>query len=134
MSGHHTNNPSQLTNGLLDAEAVQLRLSKPTPHLRLVDLVCIIKSAIDRYNMLHKDIDGQSVLFVFLVDSQRFLVELMLYSNLRNLAGVVILQLVDIIDHLSFVSPDRRQKQEILEVFVVTERRRLDNNLLQYFN
>lgn len=84
--------------------------------------------------MFNKNIDSLSVLLVLLVDRERLFVQPMLGSNLWDLGGIVILQFVDVADDLPFVCTDGSEKQEVLEVAVVTEGRRFDDDLFQQFD
>ena len=81
--------------------------------------------------MLNQDIDSLSVLFVLLVDHERLLVQSMLGSDLRDLGGIVVLQLVDVPDDLALVRTDGSEEQEVLEITVVAERRGFDYDLLE---
>ena len=94
------------TDGVFDTETVQLSLGQSTPDLRLVDFVRILNTTIEGNHVLNQDIDGLSVLFVLLVDHERLLVQSMLGSDLRDLGGIVVLQLVDVPDDLALVRTD----------------------------
>jgi len=80
--------------------------------------------------MLDQDIDGLTVLLVLLVDHERLLVQSVLGSNLWDLGGIVILQLVDVSDDFTLVCTDGGKEQEILQIAVVAEGRGLDDDLL----
>jgi len=84
--------------------------------------------------MLDKDIDSKRMLVVLLVDGQSFFVETMLNSNFGNVSDFVVLKLVDVSNDFAFISTNCCEKEEVLEVFVVAEWRRLDDNLLQELN
>ena len=71
--------------------------------------------------MLDQDIDGLTMLFVLLVDHERFLVQSMLGSNLRNLGGIIVLQFIDVPDNFALVFTDGGEKQEVLGISVVAE-------------
>jgi hypothetical protein len=81
--------------------------------------------------MLDQDIDGLSVLLVLLVDHERLLVQPMLGSDLRDLGGIVVLQLVDVSDDLALVRTDGSKEQEVLEIAVIAEGRGFDDDLLE---
>jgi len=138
MDRHYLSEYVQLcfvhTDRVFDTESVQLSLGQSAPNLRLVDLVRILHATIKRNHMLNQDVDCLSVLFVLLVDHKRLLVQPMLGSDLRDLSGIVVLQLVDVSDDLALVCTDGSKKQEVLEVAVVAEGRRLDDNLLEQFD
>ena len=55
----------------------------------------------------------------------------MVSRNLGNVTGIVVLQLVDVPDDLSFVRADGGKEQKVLQVLVVAERRFLNDDLLQ---
>ena len=122
------------TDGIFDAETIQLSLGQSTPNLRLVDLVCILHTTIKGNHMFDQNIDSLSVLLVLLVDHERLFIQPMLGSNLWDLGGIVVLQFVDVADDLAFVCTDGSEKQEVLEVAVVAEGRRLDDDLFQQFD
>jgi len=122
------------TNGIFDAETIQLGLGQSAPNLRLVDLVCILHTTIEGNHMFDQNIDGLSVLIVLLVDHERLFIQPVLGSDLWDLGGIVILQFVDVADDLPFVRTDSGEKQEVLEVAVVAEGRRFDDDLFQQFD
>lgn len=119
------------TDGVFDTETVQLSLGQPTPNLGLVNLVRILHTTIEGDYMFDQDIDRLSVLLVLLVDHKRLLIQSMLDSDLRDLSGIVVLQLVDISDDLSLVRTDSSKEHEVLEIAVVAEGRGLDDDLLE---
>ena len=84
--------------------------------------------------MFDQDIDCLSVFLVLLVDHKGLFVQPMLGSDLRNLCDVVVLQLVNVPNDLALICPDGGKKQEVLEIAVVTEGRRLDYDLFEQFN
>ena len=71
--------------------------------------------------MLDQDVDGLTMLFVLLVDHERFLVQSMLGSNLRNLGGIIVLQFIDVPDNFALVFTDGGEKQEVLGISAVAE-------------
>ena len=60
------------------------------------------------------------MLFALLVDHER-LVQSMLGSDLEDLGGVVVLQLVDVSDNLALICTDGSEEQGVLEIAVVAE-------------
>ena len=84
--------------------------------------------------MLNKNVDSKRMLVVFLVDGQSFFIETMLNSNFGNVSNFVVLKLIDVSNNFAFISTNCREKKKVLEVFVVAEWGRLDDNLLQEFN
>ena len=74
------------------------------------------------------------MLFVFLINRESFFVETMIRGNSSNFPFVIILQLVDITNDLSLVGAYGSEQQQILEVSVVAEWRRLKYNFLEQFD
>ena len=58
----------------------------------------------------------------------------MVRGNLRNLTGIVVLQLTNITHNLTLVGTNGGEQQEILKILVFAKGRRLDDNFLQKFN
>ena len=119
------------TNGIFDTKAIQLGLSQPTPNLRLVDLIRILHTTIEGNHMLDQDIDGLTVLLVLLVDHERLLEQPVLGSDLGDLCGVVVLQLVDVPDNFALVRTDSSEEEEVLEIAVVAEGRSFNDDLFE---
>ncbi len=71
--------------------------------------------------MFNENIDRQRMLFVLLVDGERFLIQSMLRGNLRNVGGVVVLEFVDVSNDLSFVRTDGSKEHQVLQIAVVAE-------------
>ena len=71
--------------------------------------------------MFNKNGDRHGMFVVFLVNRERFFEETMFSSDLRNLPGVVVLELVNISNNLSFVRADCSQQKEILQVTIIAE-------------
>lgn len=71
------------------------------------------------------------MLLVLLVDHKGLLVQPMLGSDLWDLRGVVVLQLVNVPNDLSLVCTDGGEKEEVLEVAVVAEGSRFDDDLFE---
>ena len=84
--------------------------------------------------MLYKYVHRLRVLLVLLVDEEGLLVQAVFRSNLGNLADVVVLELVDVANDLALVCADRGKHQQVLEILVVAERRRLQDDLLKKLN
>ena len=76
-------------------------------------------------NMLDKDVDRLRVLVVFLEDEERLLVQPVLDRDLGDLCNVVVLELIDVADDLALVRADRSEHEQVLQVAVVAEGRRL---------
>jgi len=55
----------------------------------------------------------------------------MLGSNARNVVGIIVLEFVDVANNLALIGADGSEKEKVLQVLVVAERRRLNDNLLQ---
>jgi len=84
--------------------------------------------------VLNKDVDSKCMLVMLFVDGQSFFVETMLNGNFGNVRNFVILKLIDVSNDLAFISTNCCEKKKVLEVFVVAEWRRFDDDLLQEFN
>ena len=91
----------------------------------------MIRTTIDRYNMLHEYVDSHGVLIILLVYGEGFFVEPMVRGDLGNLTCIVVLQFIDVADDLAFVGTNRGEEKQILQILVVTERRGLDDDFLQ---
>lgn len=122
------------TDGILDTQTIQLRLSEAAPHGWLVDFDSIIQTAIDTGDVVYQDVDSESVFVVLLVDGEGFLVQAMFDSNSCDLLGVITVELVDVVNYLALVRSNGRKKEEILQVAVVTEGGWLQNDLLEHFD
>lgn len=123
-----------LTNGILYAETIQLGLSQATPHLWLSKLVGIVQSTVDADNLVHKDINSQGMLIVFLVDSKGLFIQAVLGGDPGNFAVVIRVEFLDISDNFTTVGEDSSKEEKILKVLVLVEWRRFENDLLQEFN
>ena len=84
--------------------------------------------------MLNKNVDSKRMLVVLLVDGQSFFIKTMLNSNFSNISNFVVLKLIDVSNNFAFIGTNCREKKKVLEVFVIAEWGRLDDNLLQEFN
>ena len=84
--------------------------------------------------MLNKDVYSKHMLVVLLVNSQSFFIETMLDSNFGNVRNFIVLKFIDVSNDFAFISTNCSEKEEVLEIFVLAERGRLDDNLLQEFN
>lgn len=84
--------------------------------------------------MLDENIDGQSMLFVLLVDGQGLLIQTVLGGDLGNFIRIVVLQLVDVANDFALVSAHSREEQEVLQVAVLAEGGWFDNDFLQELN
>lgn len=71
----------RLTDGVLDAETVQLCLRQAAPYSRLVDFGSILDTAVQGYDVLDEDVNGHFVLLVLLVDEESFLVQTVLCGD-----------------------------------------------------
>ena len=114
-------NVSLRTDGVFDLQAVQLGLGESAPDFRPVDFVGVIQPTVNRHNVLHKNIDRHGMLVIFLIDCQRLLVQTVISGDLRNLASIVVLQLVDVANNLTLLGANSRQKEKVLQVLVVAE-------------
>ena len=124
----------QLTDSILDTKAIQLRLGEARPHLRLVDLRCILHTTIQGDDVFDEDVDGVGMLLILFVNEEGLFIQAVFCGNLRDFTHVVVLELVDIADDLAFVSADGSQHQQVLQVLVVAKRRRLQDDFLEQLN
>src|SRR5882762_2496426 len=111
MSGHDIRESILLhTDGVLDPQAVKLGLSEPAPDFRPVDLISVFQPTVNGHNVLDENVDCHCKLVILLVDSQRLLVQTVICGDLSNLAGIIVLQLVDVANNLTLLGADRRQE------------------------
>lgn len=82
----------RITNGVLDTEAIKLRLREAAPHFGLVDLVRVVQTALDADDVLDKDAHRKGMFVVLLVDRQRLLVQPVLGGNARDPEVIVVLE------------------------------------------
>lgn len=123
-----------LTNRILNTKSIELGLCKAAPNFRPVDLRSIVLTTVNADDVLDKHIDGISMLLVFLVDHERFLVKPMLDRNFRNLGNIIVLELIDVVHDFALVCTYSRKHQEVLQILVIAERRRFKNDLLEQLN
>lgn len=81
--------------------------------------------------MLDENVDGKPMLLVLLVDREGLFVQLVLRRNLGDLVRIVVLEFADVADNFALVGANGGQQQEVLQVTVVTEGGRLDDDFLQ---
>ena len=84
--------------------------------------------------MFDEDVDGHLVLLVLLVDEEGFLVQAVFRSDPCNVGNVVVGELVDVAHDLALVGTNRGKHQQVLQVLVLAERRRLQDDLLEQLN
>ena len=108
-----------------------MSLGETAPDLRLVDLVRVVHTSVERHDVLNENVDCLRVLLVLLEDEECLLVQAVLDGNLGNLSDVVVLELVDVADDLALVRTDSCQHEQVLEVAVVVEGRGLKDDLLK---
>ena len=102
-------------------------LRQAAPYAVLADLVRIVHPAIAGNYVFHKGIDGLRVLLILLVDEDCLLIQAVLDSDPRDFHRVVVLKLVNVANDFAFVRANSCQHEQVLEIAVVTKRRRLDN-------
>jgi hypothetical protein len=100
----------------------------------LVDLVGIFQSTINRNDVLNEDIDSHRMLLMLPVNRQCFLIKTVLSGNSCDISSVVVLKLVDIANNLALVSANGSEEKEVLEILVVAEWRRFDDDFFQQFD
>lgn len=71
------------------------------------------------------------MLLVLLVNHERLLEQSVLDGDLRDLGGVVVLQLVDIPNDLAFVCTNGSKKEEVLKIANIAEGGRFDDDFLK---
>lgn len=118
-------------DGVLDAETVELGLRETTPDGGLVDLARVLRRTVDADDILDENIHRVEVLVVLAVQRERLLIESLLRRDRGNLVDVEALDLVDVAHDLALVGADRGEEEELLEVAVVAERGRLEDDLLE---
>jgi len=62
------------------------------------------------------------MLLMLLVNCQRFLIQAVLSSNSGNVSSIVTLKPIDITNDLALVGTDGIEEQQVLQVFVITEK------------
>jgi hypothetical protein len=123
-----------LTDSILDPQTVELSLTESAPDLGLVDLVSILRSSVERSDMLDENAHRLSVLVVLGVDGKGLLVETLLDSDPRDLVRVVVLEPTDVADDLALVGADGGEEEEVLKRSVVGEGRGFEDDLLEQFD
>lgn len=86
-------------------------LGKPAPNLRLLDLVSVLQTMIDGYDVFNEDIDSHRVLFVFLVDCQGLFIQAVLSGDAGNVGSIIVL---DVANNLAFICPNGSKQQKVL--------------------
>lgn len=122
------------TNRVLDTQTIELRLCETAPYFGLVNLCGVLNTTVEGNDVLDQDVDRRFVVLVLLVDEEGFLVQAVVNRNLGNLIRVVVLELVNVANHLALVCTDGSEHEEVLEVLVLVEWRRLQDNLLEQFD
>ena len=81
--------------------------------------------------MLDENVDGHLMLLVLLVDKEGLPVQPMLGRNPGDIRDVVVGELIDVAHDLALVRADSSEHQQVLQVLVLAERRRLKDDLLE---
>jgi hypothetical protein len=126
-----TETQAQLTDSILDPQAIQLSLGQPTPNRRLVDLGRKLHRSIDTNDVLDEHADSLEVQVVFAEKREGLLVELMLDGDRCDLVDIEALDLLNVSHHFALVGPNGSKEEELLEVAVVAEGRWLEDDLLE---
>jgi hypothetical protein len=93
-----------------------------------ISLVGVVQPTVNKYNVLDENVDCHRMLVILLIDRKGLLVQAMISDDLP---GIVILQLVDVANNLTLLGANGCQKEQVLQVLVVAERRWLNNYLPQ---
>ncbi|PNY29194.1 Uncharacterized protein TCAP_00893 [Tolypocladium capitatum] len=121
-------------NGVRDSETIQLGLGNLAPDLWKVNLLGVCLGSVDANDVLDKNVDGSRLVIGLLVDLESLLKQTHIYARGGNLVGAVSVQLVDVVHHTRLVCLGGGEQEQVLQVLVVTEGRRLQNNLLEELN
>ncbi len=119
------------TNRVLDTQTIELRLCETAPYFGLVNLCGVLNTTVEGNDVLDQDVDRRFVILILLVDEEGFLVQAVVDRDLGNLVRIVVLELVNVADHLTLVRTDGSEHEQVLEVLVLVKRRRFQDNFLE---
>jgi hypothetical protein len=77
--------------------------------------------------VFYENTNSRSMLLVLLINGPCLLVQTVFRRNFRNFCSII-LEFVDVTNYLALVGPNCSQKEEILQVLVITEWRRFNDN------
>ncbi|GJC99267.1 hypothetical protein ColKHC_08093 [Colletotrichum higginsianum] len=117
-----------------DTEAVKLGFCDLAPDLRQVDLLSESLGAVDTHNVLNEDVDSGGLVASLLIDLEGLLVKTDFDTSGRNVGSAEVVQAVDVVHNLTLVCLGSGEEKQVLEVGVVAERRRLQDDLLEQLN
>ena len=100
-----------LTDRILDAETIELRLGEAAPDLGLIHLICIIETSPKAEDMLHQNAHGKDVFIALLVYCEHLFVQAMLSNYARDFQAVVVLQFGNVAVDLCFVGSNGTQHE-----------------------
>ena len=88
-------------------ETVKSGLCKP-PDSRLINLVGVFETTVDRDNVLNENIHGHSVVFMLLADRQSLSIQDTFRSNAYNVVSVIVPEFVEVADDLALIDAESR--------------------------
>lgn len=118
-------------DGVLDTKSIELSLSESRPNDRLIDLDGVLLSAINRNDVFDEDVHGVKVELVLAEESERFFVKTVFVGDSGDLLNVETLDLFDVTHNSALVGSNGSEHEKLLEVGVVAERRRFEDDLLE---
>ncbi len=122
-------NTDQLNHLVSFRQAAPLRVgSRLVPDFGLAGLHRVVQPTIDTNNMLYKDIHHERML-VLLANVERLPEQTMTNSKFRNLANIVVLELVNMIHDLAIISTNGASLSST--DFVIREQRQLEDDLFE---
>lgn len=121
-------------DGVLDSETVELSFSESTPDGVFVDLVGVLRSSVNRDNVLDEDVHRAEVMSMLAVDRESFFVKSMFDRNAGDFLDVESFDLFDVRHDLAFVGSDGGEEEELLEVGVVAKGGGFEDDLLEQFD
>ena len=110
---------------MMKAEIVESEVSSPQLTRPLALLfpfpIPIVKLHL-RVSLTSRSVWQGNQVSLLLVDEEGLLIQAVLGGDLRDLTGVIVLQLVNVADHLALVRANGSEHEKILEVAVLAER------------
>lgn len=140
IDDHHVHGGISSLDEALDSLSehalIELCLTKLSPDLWLVGLLCEGLGSLQVALLLEENLDGLDILSEFLVNAESFVIELVLIllGNFGELLTVIVVKPVDVVHDSALVGLDGGQDQQVLEVSVVGEARVVENDSLEEFD
>ena len=91
----------------------------------------VLVASVDGDNILDKHGDGLEMHVVLLVKRERLLMQTMLDGNVGDLDDIEAVQLVDVVHDAALVGANGGQEEQLLQVAIVAEGGRLEDDLLE---